>query len=148
MSDNATKSTVNEDLLAMILDRLIPANDDLPAAGQLGITSEIVRISAKQDRFNKLFTRAIHTFEERNPDFAKIFGEDQDERIREFESSEHDLFATLINVAYIVYYKDSRVHEKIGWSGQTPQPGGNEMLAWDESVLDNMRKREPFWRKV
>ena len=148
MSDNTAASTVNTDLLTAILDRLIPANGDLPPAGQLGITEEIVRLSATHDRFKKLFTRAVQTIEETNPDFIGITGEAQDERIREFESSEHELFATLINIAYIVYYKDSRVHEKIGWGGQTPHPDGNEMLPWDESVLENMRKREPFWRKV
>ena len=40
------------------------------------------------------------------------------------------------------------VHKRIGWDGQPPQPQGYEMDPWDESVLENARKREPFWRKV
>jgi len=145
---NAQNSRVDEELIVAILDRLIPAVDDLPAAGQMGLTSEIVRLAAQQARFNGVFENAIDTFGKENPTFTSSNGEQQDDAIRTFESASPDLFGALLSISYIVYYKDSRVHARIGWEGRTPQPDGNEMEPWDESVLETMRKREPFWRKA
>jgi hypothetical protein len=148
MTTNAQRSSVDDKLLVAILDRLIPAVDDLPSAGQMGLTSEIVRLAAQQARFNNLFENAIETFGTANPTFTSSNGDQQDDAIRIFESSSPDLFGAVLSIVYIVYYKDSRVHARIGWEGRTPQPDGNEMEPWDESVLDKMRKREPFWRSV
>jgi len=148
MTEDAQKSSVDEQLLVSILDRLIPAVDNLPAAGQMGLTPEIVRLAAQQARFNGVFENAIDTFGTANPTFTSSNGDQQDDAIRIFESSSPDLFGAVLSIVYIVYYKDSRVHARIGWEGRTPQPDGNEMEPWDESVLDKMRKREPFWRSV
>ncbi len=148
MTTNTSNTRIDEALLAAILDRLIPAVGDLPPAGQMGLTAEIVRLAGQQALFQSVFTEAMQTFTARNPSFESLGGDEQDDAIRAFESESPDLFNTLLTISYIVYYKDSRVHERIGWDGRTPQPDGNEMEPWDESVLDNIRKREPFWRRV
>jgi hypothetical protein len=148
MTINTNNNTVDETLLAAILDRLIPAVGDLPSAGQMGLTQEIVRLAGQQKRFHSIFMAAMNLFGSTNPSFTSLSGIVQDSAIRSFESDHPDLFDTLLSICYIVYYKDSRVHERIGWSGQTPQPEGNEMEPWDESVLANIRNRMPFWRKV
>ena len=148
MPNSRQTKTINEELIKAILNRLLPANDELPAAGDMGLSPEIIRLAAKQDRFNKLFSRAVCKFESDNTDFIDIDNNSQDQRIYEFEHNEPELFEALINISYIVYYKQNFVHKKIGWSGAPPQPNGNEMLAWDDSVLDNIRSRDPFWRKI
>jgi len=148
MTTNAQRSSVDDELLIAILDRLIPAVDDLPSAGQMGLTSEIVRLAARQTRFNNVFENAIDSFSSENPKFTSSNGDQQDDAIRSFESVSPELFGALLSIAYIVYYKDSRVHARIGWEGRTPQPDGNDMEPWDESVLETVRKRKPFWRSV
>ncbi len=148
MANDSSKFQIDEELLASILDRLIPAVDELPSAGQMGLTDEIVRLSGQQALFQSVFANAMQSFGEQNPSFDSLVSEEQDEAIRAFESESPDLFSALLTICYIVYYKDARVHKRIGWDGRSPQPDGNEMEPWDESVLDNMRKREPFWRKV
>ena len=148
MTASAQQNSVDEELLDAILDRLIPAVEDLPSAGQMGLTPEIVRLAAQQTRFNNIFQNAIEVFGTASPTFTSSNGDQQDDAIRTFESASPELFGALLSIAYIVYYKDSRVHTRIGWEGRTPQPDGNYMEPWDESVLDNMRKREPFWRKA
>ncbi len=139
---------IDEDVLSAILDRLIPAIDDLPPAGRMGLTPEIVRLAGRQDRFWGLFTGAMESFISQNPSFVGLDGDEQDQAIRSFEAGSPELFGALLNISYIVYYKDSRVHGRIGWDGKPPQPDGNELEPWDESVLENIRKREPFWRRV
>ena len=148
MTEDAQKSLVDEQLLVAILDRLIPAVDDLPAAGQMGLTPEIVRLAAQQARFNSVFESAVDTFGVANPTFNSSNGDQQDDAIRTFESANPDLFGAVLSIAYIVYYKDPRVHARIGWEGRPPQPDGNDMEPWDDSVLETMRKRRPFGRNV
>lgn len=145
---HSTNKDVNEEVLSAILDRLIPAIDDLPSAGQMGLTPEVVRLAGRQDRFWGLFCGAMESFVSQNPSFAALDGGEQDRAIRSFETDSPELFGVLRDIGYIVYYKDSRVHERIGWESRPPQPDGNVMEPWDESVLENIRKREPFWRKV
>ncbi|MDG0865812.1 hypothetical protein [Candidatus Lucifugimonas marina] len=148
MSANTTNTNIDQNVLAALLDRLIPAIDDLPSAGQMGLAEEIIRLSGQQDRFSKIFTNAMGSFASINPNFITSDGTEQDAAIRAFESNSPELFDSILTISYIVYYKDERVHKRIGWSGNTPQPDGNEMEPWDESILENMRKREPFWRQV
>lgn len=148
MTSNQVKTEINENVLTAVLDRLIPAVDSLPAAGQMGLVPEIIRLAGQQKRFWDLFVKAMESFTAQNPGFESRDDDLQDEAIRAFEGSSPDLFRVLLNICYIVYYKDSRVHERIGWDGKPPQPDGHEMEPWDESVLENARKREPFWRKV
>ena len=135
-------------LLEAIMDRMIPAVGDLPSAGQMGLIDEIVELAAKQKRFEDLFHSAITAFESKNPDFLTSSESVQDENLKTFELNTPEHFNKIRTIVYIVYYKDSRVHKRIGWDGQPPQPQGYEMDPWNESVLENARKREPFWRKV
>ena len=135
-------------LLEAIMDRMIPAVGDLPSAGQMGLIDEIVELAAKQKRFEDLFHSAITAFESNIPDFLTSSESVQDGNLKTFELNNPEHFNTIRTIVYIVYYKDSRVHKRIGWDGQPPQPQGYEMDPWDESVLENARKREPFWRKV
>ena len=135
-------------LLEAIMDRMIPAVGDLPSAGQMGLIDEIVELAAKQKRFEDLFHSAIAAFESNIPDFLTSSESVRDGNLKTFESNNPEHFNTIRTIVYIVYYKDSRVHKRIGWDGQPPQPQGYEMDPWDESVLVNARKREPFWRKV
>ena len=148
MTNNASTKNVNEELLAAILDRLIPAIDDVPSAGNMGLTTEIVRLSGQQARFQGIFKNAMEIFESTNSEFVLLDSEAQVTAIRKIESNEPDLFSSLLTISYIVYYKDARVHKRIGWSGRTPQPEGNPMEPWDDSILETQREREPFWRKV
>lgn len=148
MINETSSMNINEDLLAAILDRLIPAVDDVPSAGKMGLTTEIVRLSGQQTRFQGIFTNAMQMFESATSEFISLDGEAQDAAIRNFESNEPALFSSLLTICYIVYYKDARVHKRIGWSGRTPQPEGNTMEPWDDSILETQRKREPFWRQV
>ena len=146
--DVADSSAVNEPVLSALLDRLIPAVDNLPGAGEMGLVPEVVRLSGQQERFSALFSRAMASFVSRNPTFESLTGEEQDEAIRSFEAESPRQFSVILKISYIAYYKDPTVHERIGWDGNNPQPDGNEMIPWDESVLENIRKREPFWRRV
>ena len=57
-------------------------------------------------------------------------------------------FDKFVDLIYIVYYSDERVHQRIGWRSGPLQPLGWELPVWDPAILEKVSKREPFWRKV
>ena len=80
--------------------------------------------------------------------FLALDGEQQDEAIREIESSISGDFANVQEVVYLAYYSQHQVHERIGWRTGPLQPLGFTLPPWDESILETVRKREPFWRQA
>ena len=68
--------------------------------------------------------------------------------IRVIERNISDHFGTFLEIVYLVYYSQPAVHRRNGWVGRPPQPEGFDLSPFDESILETVRKREPFWRKV
>ena len=148
MTSHPIDNDVNEDVLSAMLDRLIPTVDDLLPAGQMGLATDVIRLAGRQDRFWGLFSRAMEAFVSQNPSYVVLDDDEQDRALRLFEADSPGYFRVLLDIAYIVYYKDSAVNQRIGWEGRPPQPDGHVMAPWDESVLEKIRKRTPFWRAV
>ena len=148
MTVRSMDTGVDEKVLSALLDRLIPAVGELPAAGKMGLAPDVVRLAGRQDRFWGLFHGAMEAFALQNPSFVALDGDEQDQAIVSFETDSPSHFTVLRDISYIVYYMDPAVHERIGWESRPPQPDGNVMVPWDESVLKNIRKRAPFWRRV
>ena len=58
------------------------------------------------------------------------------------------MFDALLEVVYLAYYGDERVHRRIGWPTGALQPRGFDLPPFDEAILDKTRQRPPFWRPV
>ena len=139
--------------LSEVMDRLIPAVDDLQAAGQMGLGPEVERMAGEVPRYARAvesvldalstdpLSRAAGGFRALSPD-------DRDNAISVIEKNIPGKFGTFLEVVYLAYYSQSAVHRRIGWVGRPPQPEGFDMPPFDESVLETVRKREPFWRKT
>lgn len=134
-------------VLSAALDRLIPAIDELPGAGEMGLADEITTRCRADDRFWQAHT-VVGDRMAQIENFLSIAGASQDEAIRTIEKAVPDDFGLWLDVVYTIYYMQPAVHKHLGWHGQPPQPGGNFMPPWDLSVLDVVKQREPFWRKV
>ena len=81
-------------------------------------------------------------------EFLSKNSDGQDEALRGVENGQPTAFNLWLDVVYTIYYMQPKVHARLNWHGRSPQPDGNVMPPWDESVLEVTRKREPFWRKV
>ncbi len=139
---------ISSELLSALMNRLIPAVDDLPAAGDMGLAEEVLRLSDEHPRYSALFTAGMNALVEFSGDFLTLSDPHQDSAIRKFESSNPAEFDAVRTLVYLVYYKDIRVHDRLGWESRPPQPEGNVMEPWDESILETTKKRAPFWRKA
>ena len=57
-------------------------------------------------------------------------------------------FQGLTRVVLLAYYRDDRVMRSLGQEPRPPFPKGHVVEQGDWSLLDPVKKRAPFWRKV
>jgi hypothetical protein len=137
-------------LLSAVLDTLIPATGDLPAAGAMGCADFIAGETAgapEGDRIRDALARVAsiapphygHGFDSRSH-------EQREEILRQVEATARAEFDALVEYAYRAYYTDPRVHEALGMGAEPPQPRGFELPMFDEGLLTQQRERTPFWR--
>ena len=140
-------------LLSSILDRVIPEIGQIPAAGQMEIEPSIVEIAEKAPRLEKALRRVIVAVSLdllvcASGGFASLSPEEQDTAITKVQEAMPAIFKEFLEICYLAYYKDERVHARINWRSGPLQPEGFEMPPFDESVLEKVKKLEPFWRQT
>lgn len=140
-------------LVAAVLDRLIPARDDLPAAGALGVGSFLERSLAGDPALRRLVLDGLRAVDvAAGAPFASLGGEQQDTALRHVEAAHPAFFAALVNHTYRGYYTDknvlTRLERSTGYANRPPQPLGHTLLSWDPESLAKQRDRAPFWRRT
>jgi hypothetical protein len=135
-------------LLAAVLDRLLPATDELAGAGALGLAGAVERdplLETMPDALARVYARLPEAF-------PQLDGQAQDDALRGAERDEPAAFAILVNCAYNAYYVDpralARIERRTGYRALAPQPAGYEIEPFDERLLVRVRAREPFWRRI
>lgn len=143
-------------LLAAVLNRIVPAADGMPGAGDLGVTATIDRTLAAYPLLRRLVHDGLVEIEiesARQADgagagFIDLAGDRQDAALRSVEAAYPAFFAALIEHTYRGYYTDPRVYAAIGYAHRPPQPLGHKLPLFDPSLLERQRQRAPFWRPV
>lgn len=143
------ETDIDIDVLAAVLDRLLPAREGLTAAGQLGLADDVVADAASwppgADALRDVLAALPADFRDRDE-------AEQVAALEDIEESHEGAFAGVVNLAYNAYYTDNRVRalleERTGYAARAPQPEGYDLPAFDDAVLEQARQREPFWRKV
>lgn len=138
-----------DDVLAAALDTLLPPVGQLAGAGGLGLAAEFRRGAEAAPH---LGTPAFELLGHLSQAFVDLAAEAREERLGELEAEDPSAFAAVVNLAYNAYYSDprvlARIEEETGYSARPPQPEGYHLDPFDESVLVNIRDREPFWREA
>ena len=134
------------------MDRLIPPVDDLPSAGSMGLLDDVERMAIQHDRYarsvRKFLDALSHVPTGTGPSFVTLDPDRQDEAIRAIEAFTAEEFANVLELIYLAYYKRPEVHARIGWRTGPLQPRGFALPPFNESVLDAVKKRRPFWRQA
>lgn len=138
--------------LSAALDRIIPAEGDMPGAGNLGVAQFIEGAAAAGPAKTRLFTQGLAIIEVTSTRltgkaFADATGQEQDQTLQSVESSDSAFFDELVRQVYNGYYTNPRVFEAMGYSTPQPEIGGQPELL-DESLLEKQRQRAPFWTKA
>lgn len=144
----------NSDLsnLFSFVDTVIPADENMPAASEIISEEDLKWIVENNHKYIESLNECL-SFIKKEPSTRVVGGIhelNEDHRIEILnlmQSVLPDQFNLFIEVIYLLYYSKEKVHEIINWNTEE-SIGENKMDPFDESILENVKKREPFWKKV
>lgn len=149
------------DLLTAALNRIIPAQDKFPGAGDIDgaawVEQAVIERAAadkaagRTPDLRRLFTEGLGQLEiaaaQRGAAaFAELSPEHQDDVLRQVEAEHPDFFAALVRQCYNGYYTNPDIFDLIGYA--IPSPQDYKPLPFDERLLEPQRRRGPIWRPV
>ncbi len=148
-----TFTDTDRQLLKSVMSLVIPSVEELPGAGDMDLVPSAEELANRKPVYGIALRRILDAlYLDPSPraegGFAALDEDQQIEALKFLEANMPRYFDKFIDLIYIVYYSDSRVHERIGWRNGPLQPMGWEMPQFDPSILETVSKREPFWRKV
>ena len=131
------------------LDTLLPGDEWWPAAGGLGLVDRVLELAGLDPSHPGMVAEACSALP------ADFHQQDSDARtaaLERLEAGNSALFGVLQLLAYNAYYTDARVldvvESRTGYEARPPQPRGYVLEPFDESLLEKVRTRAPFWRRV
>ena len=148
-------------LLTAALNRIIPAQDQFPGAGDLdgaAYLEQAVIERAAADKaagrspdLRRLFTEGLAQLEiaaaqHGSAPFPELPPARQDDILRQLEAEQPDFFAALVRQGYNGYYTNPDIFELIGYT--IPNPQDYRPLPFDERLLEPQRRRGQLWREV
>ena len=139
------------DLLTSAYNRIIPAQDKFPAAGDLGGAQFVEGVAAKNIALRRSLSEGLAQLEiaasrRGRSGFAGLSATEQDATLREVEAQSPVFFREFVRQCYNFYYTNPEVFELIGYS--LPEPQDYQPLPFDESLLEPVKQRGQMWRPV
>ena len=129
-------------VLAAVLNRLVPADGAMPAAGDAGVAGYIDQALLDAPHLRRPVIDLLD--ELRGCGFARLPGPEQDARLRRLAADRPASFQVLLHAAYAGYYSDASVLAAAGC-----QPAGSSPPEpFDRAILDAVRRRGPIYRNV
>ena len=146
-------SSDQRSLLTAVINRIIPSKDQMPGAGDLGIGAFIEGVVAENSGLTRMFNEGLAEIAVAagpNPTeaFESLSAVSKDELLRTVETALPAFFDQLVLQTYNGYYTNPEVFKAIGYQLPDPPVPGAQPALLDESLLDQQRNREPFWKKV
>ena len=148
MSAEAALTPAQRDDLRAISAEIIPASHefDVPGADDPAIQGDIVStlgrdadlVRAALDQLTRLAGQPLVSLDPARRRALAI----------ELRAAGGAAMATLTRVVLQCYYRDDRVVRSLGLEPRPPYPAGHVLEDGDWSLLDPVRARPPFWRRV
>jgi hypothetical protein len=139
---------IGRDLLVAVLDRIIPAGDGFPSAGEIA-SDYVARVVASGGVAAPLFSEIEQSsLRHGNAGFTYLSDAPRDSVMKEIEASHAASFEALVVSAYAGYYSDPSVIGLLGLDPRPPQPRGHEMEPLNLRLLDQVRLRKPIYRET
>ena len=139
-------------MVTEVLNRIIPANEKLPGAGEIAVDflDEVVGGSA---RLKQIFSHGLSqievgTYRLYSQDFSSLSGERRDTVLRQVEADEGEFFVLLVRQSYNGYYTDPRIVELLGLEARPPQPLGYRVDQGNITLIENVKNRGLAYREV
>ena len=145
-------SKLEINILYDFFDLIIPSNEKMPPASEIITEEEFLKLLSTTNKYDKGLSNLV-SFIRKEPT-ARVMGgpivlneKQRADILVLMESIIPDDFSTLIETVYLLYYSKSEIHEKINWNTEE-ESEENKMKSFDPSILKNVSKKTPFWKKI
>ncbi len=134
-------------LLASILNRVVPATGEMPAAGDLGIGDFVASIAEGKTATRRRLLETLVQIElaatDRGGDFASLSADSQTDALRAVQSAAPENFQYLVTQTYRGYYTNETVTGLLSYS--PPNREDYDPLPFDETLVEPVRQRGQIW---
>jgi hypothetical protein len=145
-------STSQIDLVTAVLDRIIPANETMPGAGQIALDF-LDGVIGRSPTLKRSFSAGLSAIEvyaqvTYQHDFVSLRDEEKDGVLRNIETAQPAFFEALRRQTYNGYYTNSRIIELLGLEDRPPQPKGHHLEPGNLGLIENVKNRGIVYRSV
>ncbi len=139
-------------LLGALVERIIPASEThgVPGAGDETILTDILGVAAPHHGAicGALAILEALAKEAGGIGFTNLSDSDQAATVEAFRAAQPELAGLIAALTAQCYYRDDRVMRALDMETRPPFPKGFEVAGGDWALLDPVRTREAFFRKV
>ncbi len=140
-------------ILTHAMDVLIPANEKMPSASQVGSLDYILNILKELPELTPLFAGVADKIEtqsekEWQSSFSDLSDDQGYEVLRFVEETEPELFKVLKDITYESYYTRPEVYELINYNPYPTGSAGPKMEPFDEKLLDRVKTTPPIYTQI
>ena len=139
-------------ILYSFFDQIIPSDELMPSATEVISLLDFEKLILENNKYKISLDQLIY-FIKKEPNTrvgggpSSLSEPQKVEIIELMEALIPNELLMFIEIIYLLYYSKKEVHEKIGWNPDELAEE-NKMHPFDSSILKNIKKRDPFWRKV
>jgi len=139
-------------LLRAVLNRLIPAGNQFPGAGDVELLPRLdeaagaspMAIRMYVDGVQQITLESERRYQRR---FEELAGAEQDSVLRAIDQERPVFFESLLRQVYVLYYSQPIVMPLLGLEAGSPQPAGHALPPFDPALTRAMGQRPPFYRR-
>ena len=153
MNNRNSLDNYEKRLLKEIMNIMIPANQELLAAGDKCLVKELETlffdsITHRKSIFKILDSIKLNIDVRMNGSFFSLEKKRKIEILKWLEKNMFDEFVILKESIFLTYYNDKEVIEKIEWDKDFINKNENLQIEWDKKVISKVSKLKPFWKKI
>lgn len=130
-------------LLTRLCELMIPAGGDRPSAADPELFKDILSRLSTHELVLRPALAVLATLS-----LEKLAADDQVALINQHRETHSVFFQIFESQVIQAYYANSLVLTSLGVNAPSPYPGGYDVRETDWSLLDPVRGREPFYRKL
>ena len=134
-------------LLAAALNRIVPAQEEMPAAGDLGIGEFVESVAAGNSTKRRNLLDGLVRIElaaaERGGAFTSLSTDAQTETLRAVQVTDPEFFQELVTQTYRGYYTNETVFDLLSY--RAPNREDYDPIPFNGSLLEPVRQRGQVW---
>jgi hypothetical protein len=141
------------DLLRAAIDEIVPAQDAMPAASQVGGVEYIEQLTVRDTKLASQLLEALSHLERLSQErfglgFVGLSGGQRITALSELEGRSSESFGALRDSVYEGYYEQPSVWKLIGYEFYPTDGEGPKVRPFDSQILSEVAKKPAFYRGV